>query len=220
MTELIHSFKLNLSNKKDSVRGNRGSYGTIYSNANLPYGYFAKYGNDSAVYGIKSKTTNKVYIGTTKHLQLRLNKHFNELFHNRHRTKKLQEDFNKYSFEDFKIIVYSNICNLDIEKEKQLEIGIENLYNEKISRICVTEEYRNKLKNTSKKTHKTIEYREKMRKIKSNKVAQYDYSNNLIKIWDSALIVCETLGYTRSVILSCCNGNKKNCLWIFMEICR
>lgn len=216
MNELEHNFKLKIKN----VNKPRGTYGTIYKNHNLPYGYFAKYGNNAAVYGIKSKTTNKIYIGTTKNIQFRINKHFNELCHNRHKTKKLQEDFNKFGFEDFEIIIYDNVYSLDVEKEKQKEVGIDNLYNEKISGFYITEEYRKQLSNTSKTTHKTAEYRNKMSKLKTNKVAQYDFNFNLIKIWDSALQICETLGHTRSVILSCCNGNKKQAygyLWRYVD---
>lgn len=216
MSELVHNFKLKLKVKNKP----KGTYGAIYKGNYIPYGYFAKYGNNEAVYGIKSKTSSKIYIGTTKHLQLRLNKHFNELFHNKHRNKKLQEDFNIYSFNDFEIIIYSDKRSLDIEKEKQKEIGIENLYNEKISGYYVTEEYKKQLSNTSKETHKTTEYRNKMRKLKTNKIAQYDFSFNLIKIWNSAIEICETLGYTRSVILSCCNGNKKSAysyLWRYID---
>ena len=186
-------------------------YGITRKNANVPYGTFSIYGNSQAVYGIKSKSTNKIYVGSTKHIQRRLMKHFNELFHNRHRAKQLQEDFNKYGFADFDVIIYNtdnNINLLDKEKEIQISIGINNLYNEKISGYWIKEEYKKQLSNSSKVTHKTKEYREKMSKLKTNKVAQYHFSGKLLKIWDSAIQICETLGYTRSVILSCCNGNK------------
>ena len=179
--------------------------------ANVAYGTFSKYGSKRAVYGIKCKITNKIYIGSTKNIQLRLLKHFNELYHNRHRTKKLQEDFNKYGFDNFDIIIYdinkdTNI--LEKEKEIQISIGIDNIYNEKISGYWVAEEYRNKLANSSKESHKTKEYRDKISKLKTNKVAQYYFDGTFVKIWDSAIQICETLGHTRSVILSCCNGSK------------
>lgn len=174
------------------------------------YGTFSKYGNDCAIYGIKCKENNKVYIGSTKHIQRRLMKHFSELHLNRHRTKQLQKDYNLYGKNAFDIIIYSTDPNelLKVEKEKQLEIGIDNLYNEKISGVWVKDEYRQQLSNSSKATHKTKEYRNKMSKLKTNKVAQYSLNMELIKVWDSALQICEELGYTRSVILSCCNGSK------------
>lgn len=206
------TFNFNNANKTIGKNKVRNGYGVIRKHANIPYGTFSIYDNNQAVYGIKSKTTNKVYIGATKHIQRRLLKHFNELFHNRHRAKQLQEDFNKYGFNDFDIIIYDTNINtnlLEKEKEIQISIGIDNIYNEKISGYWIKEEYRQRLANGSRATHKTKEFREKMSKLKTNKVAQYDFSGKFIKIWDSAVKICEELGYTRSVILSCCNGSKR-----------
>ena len=187
-----------------------GIYGEIRNGDNIPYGYFSKYGNNGAIYGIKCKINNKIYIGSTKRLQRRLLKHFNELFHNRHRTKKMQEDFNKYGLYNFDIIVYENTNKSLLTKEKAIQIatGIQNIYNEKISGYYIDPEYSKKLASSSKATHKTKEYREKMSKMKTNKIAQYTVFMDYIKTWDSAIQICEELGFTRSVILSCCNGSK------------
>ena len=80
------------------------------------YGTFSKYGNEAAVYGIKCTITNKVYIGSTKHIQRRLMKHFSELHLNRHRAKELQKDFNTYGRNSFIIIIYyqgsENLLNI------------------------------------------------------------------------------------------------------------
>lgn len=201
------TFSFKTKSKKEDFNG----IGRVRKGHKIPYGAFSIYGNDKAIYGIKNKITNKVYIGSTIHIQRRLLKHFNELFHNRHRTKLLQEEFNKYGFDSFEIIIYSTDDNIDLikkEKEIQIFIGIDNLYNEKISGYWITEEYRQKLANASKDSHKTKEYRAKMSKIKTNKVGQYNFDGSLIKIWDSAIQICETLGHTRSVILGCCNGSK------------
>ena len=205
------TFDFQVTNKTIKEPKVNNGYGVIRKHANVAYGTFSIYGNNKAVYGIKSKTTNKVYVGSTKHLQRRLMKHFNELFHNRHVTKRLQEDFNKYGFSDFDIIVYDNSDDINLlekEKEVQISIGIDNIYNEKISGYWVKEEYKKKLASSSKATHKTKEYRNKISKLKTNKVAQYHFGGKLIKIWDSAIKICEELGYTRSVILGCCNGSK------------
>lgn len=204
-------FDFKIASKPISKTKTNDVYGIVRKNAKVPYGTFSIYGNDKAVYGIKSKITNKVYIGSTKHIQRRLMKHFNELFHNRHKTKELQEDFNKYGFSNFEIVIYDDNPETNLlqkEKELQISIGIDNIYNEKISGYWVKEEYRQKLANSSKITHKTKEYREKMSKIKTNRIAQYTLNMIRIKEWDSAIQICNELGYTRSVILSCCNGNK------------
>lgn len=178
--------------------------------ANIPYGTFGVYGTGKAIYGISNIITNKIYVGSTTNIQKRLIKHFNELFHNRHRNKKLQEDFNTYGFDSFKIIIYDTESNnlLEDEKQKQISIGIPNLYNERISGYYIDEEYRKKLASSDKSSHRTKEYRENMRKLKSNKIAQYTLDMKLIKIWDSSKDICDELHYTRSVILSCCNKSK------------
>ena len=201
-------FNFSITSKKDSKP--HGSYGVIYKNANVAYGTFAKYGSNGAIYGIKNKSTDKVYVGSTKHIQRRLMKHFNELYHNRHANKKLQQDFNNYGFDDFEIIIYESTNDDLLNKEVniQLSIGIENLYNEKITGHYIDEEYRKRLASVSKDSHKTKEYREKMSKLKTNKIGQFSFTGELIKIWDSAIQVCEECGYTRSVILCCCNRSK------------
>lgn len=196
---------------------------TIRKNHHVEYGTFSKYGNNSAIYGIKSKTTGKVYVGATKHLQRRLMKHFSELRFNRHRTKKLQEDYNLYGFDDFEIIIYTNnpIDLLEKERQIQIEIGVPNLYNEKISNYYIDEDYRVKLANADKSSHKTKEYRDKMSSIKTNRIAQYDLLGNHIKTFiGGAKEICEILGHTRSVILSVCNGSKPKAygyLWRYVD---
>lgn len=205
-------YKLNFNNygSKKKTPKPHGNYGEIRKGDIIPYGHFARYGNKGAIYGIKSKITNKIYIGSTKNLQRRLLKHFNELYHNRHRTKKLQQDYNKYGLNSFEIIVYENTNDNLLNKEKIIQLlnGIENIYNEKISGVWVDPEYSKKLASSSKNTHKSQEYRQKMSKMKTNKVAQYTVWMQHVKTWDSAIQICEELGFTRSVILSCCNGSK------------
>ena len=193
------SFKFNISAENECRKG-----------ANIPYGTFSVYGTGKAVYGITNVITNKTYVGSTTNIQKRLLKHFNELFHNRHKNKKLQQDFNTYGFNSFTIIIYNTNSNnlLEDEKQKQISIGIDNLYNERISGYYIDEEYRKKLASSDKSSHKTKEYRDAMRKLKSNKIAQYTLDWELIKIWESSKDICDELQYTRSVILSCCNRSK------------
>lgn len=199
--------------KKSDGLKRHGNYGEIRNTDNVPYGDFSKFAGISGVYSIKNKITNKQYIGSTIDVQKRFSKHFSELFLYRHRNKKLQEDFNNYGYNSFECLLLEK-CSKDKQEllEKELEhqksFILEELYNERVTGIYIDPEYRKKLQNASKASHKTPEYREKMRKLKSNKVAQYDLRMNLIKIWKSALNICEELGYTRSVILSCCNGSK------------
>lgn len=206
--------QFDFSSKK--IKHNRRScngYGETRANANFAYGTWSKFKNISGVYSIKCKITNKQYIGSTTNLQVRIGKHFSNLHIGNHPNKALQKDYNTYGFNDFEITCVKE-CSKDellkYEREIQIEIGINNLYNEKISGYYISDELYRVYSNSDKSSHKTKEYREKMSKLKSNKIAQYDLDRNLIKVWDSALEICNTLGYTRSVILSGCNGNKKH----------
>lgn len=208
---IMLKLNLKLSNAKSNTPEVHGKYGSIRNGDNVAYGDFSIYANKSGIYGIKCKITNKIYIGSSKDLQKRFSKHFSELYLNRHANKCMQEDFNKYGYDNFELIVYeyTNENLLSKETNKQKELGVDNIYNEKISGFYITKELRQKYANASKESHKTESYRNKMRQIKSNKVAQYDLEMNLIKIWDSALQIHKELGHTKSVILCCCNGSKK-----------
>lgn len=197
-------------------------YGIIRGNGVVPYGDLAKYSKVSGVYYIKSKISNKQYVGSSKNIQMRIEKHFSELKYNRHSDKDLQEEYNLYGYSNFECGLYET-CNINEllikEKEWQIKIGIDNLYNQKISGYYITEELRKIHANTDKSTHKTQSYRDKMSKLKSNYIAQYDLNCNLIKIWNSSKEICDTLGYTRSVILSGCNGNKKHPYGYYWRYC-
>ena len=164
----------------------------------------------TGIYKITNKYNDKCYIGKSKDIMQRWAVHERALLKNNHHSIKMQEDFNTYGFDSFKIIIYDTESNnlLEDEKQKQISIGIPNLYNERISGYYIDEEYRKKLASSDKSSHRTKEYRENMRKLKSNKIAQYTLDMKLIKIWDSSKDICDELHYTRSVILSCCNKSK------------
>lgn len=194
-------------------------HGNIRSNANIPYGDFAKFANIIGVYYIKCKVTNKQYIGSSKNIQSRLSKHFSELFNNKHRNKKLQEEFNKYGYDNFKFDIYET-CNIDEllnkERDKQISIGVDNLYNEKISNYYMSEELKKIHASSDKSSHKTNEYREKMRELKSNCIIQYeiDYTNktyNAIAMYDNMKEVIDlNPTFKPQPIRGVCNGSKKS----------
>lgn len=185
------------------------------------FGYRAFTGfSYSGVYSIKCIATNKQYIGATNNITRRISKHFSELHLNRHTNSRLQNDYNKYGYKMF-IIDCLERCEIDklLEREKfyQIKIGIDNIYNDKISGYWCSEEYKEKHRYSDKSSHKTIEYREKMRKIKSHKICQYvivPFNNTMIekeiKIYDCMKDVLDNNPYKRSVINSCCNGWKKS----------
>lgn len=73
----------------------------------------------SGIYAILNIKNNKIYIGQSKNVKARINRHKSELKHNKHKNIYLQREINKYGFENFEfnIIEYCNVEELD-EKEK------------------------------------------------------------------------------------------------------
>lgn len=74
----------------------------------------------SGIYAIINTINNKIYIGQSKNIKTRINRHKSELKHKKHRNIYLQREVNKYGFEnfEFKVIEYCEIEYLN-EKEKQ-----------------------------------------------------------------------------------------------------
>lgn len=65
---------------------------------------------------------------------MRLSKHFSHLHAGNHPNTNLQKDYTKYGFDNFTIEVLKTCDNLlEEERNFQINIGIDNLYNMKIS---------------------------------------------------------------------------------------
>lgn len=192
------------------------------SNQFVNYGAFANY-KFAGIYKITSSTTNKSYIGASKNIASRLQKHFSELRHNRHRTKELQNDYNKYGYDDFvyECIEKTNDNLLEKEKDYQINEGIDKLYNEKISGYYMIDECRFAHKNADKSTHKTKEYRDKMSKRTANRYGQYSLFGKLIKTYDNFKeILIENPSYKINPIRGCCNGSKNTAygyIWRYID---
>lgn len=183
------------------------------------YGEYSKF-SYSGIYAIVSNVTNKLYIGSSSLIARRVSKHFSELRNNRHTNKRLQEDFNKYGLDSFKVVCLEETKELNIrEIYYQLHYGIDNIYNEKITGVWCTEEYSKKLASSHKDTHRTKEYREKMSKLKSHKIVQYlivpDESGKSIykdiKTYeDMNELLSEHSIYKAQTIRGACNGSKSS----------
>lgn len=197
-------------------------YGSIRKNQCIEYGTFRDF-NYAGVYKIICKNTQKCYIGASTNIAKRLQKHFSELRHNRHKTKMLQEDYNKYGFESFsfKCIEQTNINLLEKEKNYQIQTGIDNLYNEKISGYYISQELLNIRSNTSKSTHKTKEYRDKMSKRAANRFGQFDIYGKLLNVYDNWKdILQNNPKYKIQPIRGVCNGSKKSAygyIWKYLD---
>ena len=57
------------------------------------------------IYCIENTINNKKYIGSSKNVFKRKNRHFGDLRNNIHPNKKLQASYNKYGVENFKFYV-------------------------------------------------------------------------------------------------------------------
>ena len=183
---------------------------------NVTYGTFSHL-NSMGVYQIRCKSENKAYIGSSTNFQDRVQKHFSELRLNRHTNKRLQDAFNKYGFEDFicSIVIYVNNQDnlLDLETNYQKKLGIDNIYNDKISGYYMTDELREIRANSDKSSHKTEEYRAKMASLKqTQKIARCDYATGKILFVYENFHALQKINpqVKRSTLLSACNGNKKS----------
>ena len=87
------------------------------------------------IYEIKNLKNNKCYIGqTSQKIGKREWKHFNDLKKNKHHSKKLQEDYNKYGIENFTSNILEKITDESIIREREiywinLKDSINNGYN-------------------------------------------------------------------------------------------
>lgn len=71
------------------------------------------------VYAIRHNKTNRVYIGSSYHVDKRFYEHISALRSNRHPVEDMQEDFDKYG-EDFTLTVLDHISSIE-EKDKEYE---------------------------------------------------------------------------------------------------
>ena len=71
------------------------------------------------VYAIRHNKTNRVYIGSSCHVDKRFYEHLSALRSNRHPVEDMQEDFDKYG-EDFTLTVLDHIASIE-EKDKEYD---------------------------------------------------------------------------------------------------
>jgi len=71
------------------------------------------------IYEIKNAVNNKKYIGMSKNIKKRWQKHKNMLKKNKHINKHLQNAYNKYGKEFFKFSVLEKVSNVDVLVEKE-----------------------------------------------------------------------------------------------------
>lgn len=182
----------------------------------INYGTFSKL-KGQGVYQIRCIEENKCYIGSSKDCQERVQKHFSELRLNKHTNKHLQEAFNKYGIDGF---IYSIVLYVAKEEdlltkktEYQTKIGIDNLYNDKITGVYMSDELKARYANVDQSYKQTLEYRMKLAASRqNNKIARCDYATGkILYVYENFVHLKEVNpNVKRSTLLSACNGNKKS----------
>ena len=226
----MNNRNLKFTIKIKSVRNNRcanpngfNGYGKYRSSSNLPYGYLNKYQKKAGIYYIKNKITNMIYIGSSNNIGSRISKHFSQLKKQNHPNKLLVADYNKYGINsfDFGVFEFTNNDLLIKEKNYQLQYDKNILYNLQIKDTYRSDAQRLAMKTQDKTSFKTIEFRNKIRKLKQNKIGQFDkVTGNLICIFNNSDEVCAKYPIAKSTLLGACNGSKKSAggyLWKYLD---
>lgn len=216
------TIKLKRTNRKATADGFNG-YGKYRSNSNLPYGVMNELRYKKGIYYLKNKETNLVYIGSSCDIGRRISKHFSQLKVGNHPNNKLLDDYNKYGIKSFEYGILELVDENLKEKERdyQLKYGIDSLYNLQIKDNYHSDAQVTSWKNSSRDNHKTGEYREKMRKLKQNRIGKFDKNTmELLETFDNSNIAAIKANIAISTLLGCCNGSKKSAggyVWRYLD---
>lgn len=216
------TIKIKRTNRKATADGFNG-YGKYRSNSNLPYGVMNEFRNKKGIYYLRNKETNLIYVGSSCDIGRRISKHFSQLKVGNHPNSKLLEDYNKYGIQSFDYGILELVDENLKEKERdyQLQYGIESLYNLQIKDNYHSDKQLTSWKNSNKDSHKTDEYREKMRKLKQNRIGKFDRTTmELIETFENSNEAANSVNIAISTLLGCCNGSKKSAagyVWRYLD---
>lgn len=168
----------------------------------------------SGIYQIRNIINNKVYIGKSKSLKIRLNIHLSSLKNNKHHSFHLQKSVNKYGIENFEysILEYCNEHEL-LEKEEcyinyynstNRNKGYNILKSEELIKLQSKNAHIRNLKfgNLDKARLKSLESRKK-------KVYQFTLDGSLINSFNSIKEISDNLNIDSSGIVKCCKNKIK-----------
>ena len=113
------------------------------------------------IYCIRNKINNKKYIGRTAwNINKRFGKHKGQLINNKHYSKNLQEDFNKYDIDNFEFIILDEFTFYDKELLKKVLKDMERFYIDLWDTENETKGYNNKFVGMNSKKIQCIETKE------------------------------------------------------------
>lgn len=122
---------------------------------------------------------------------------------------------------DFGVYEFTNENLFEKERNYQLKFSLEELYNLQIKDNHRSDAQRLSCKLSSKESHKTEAYRNKMKTLKSNKIGKFDETlGNLLEVFENSDEVCAKYNIAKSTLLGCCNGSKKKALgyiWHYLD---
>lgn len=183
----------------------------------------------SGIYSISNKVNNKVYIGSSKNIHLRISEHVLDLSKNIHKNSYLQNSWNKYGGDNFELIIIE-LCDVDILLDRE-QHWIDNFvsYNRKYGynlhkdakRHYVCEETKQKMrerflgKNNPrygvKGCTRNDEQLKRHAKSCSKPVVKMDISGVEICSYGSIKEAAEDNGICASNITMCLKGKNKTC---------
>lgn len=210
------------TSKKATPDGFNG-FGKQRPNQNVTYGTYSSLVKKSGIYWIKNKITNLIYIGSSKDIGSRIIKHFSQLRKENHPNHLMLADYKKYGQNSFDFGVFEFI-DIDLfikERDYQRQYPLENLYNLQIKDTHRSDAQRLSCKTSSRETHKSIAYKNKMRALKINRIGKFEESTGvLLETFESSDEVCAKYNIAKSTLLGCCNGSKKRALgfvWHYLD---
>lgn len=222
----VLTFNLNFKKVRDSRKATPdgfNGFGKQRPNQFVTYGTYSSYVKKAGVYFIKNKINNMYYIGSSRDIGSRLIKHFSQLRKGNHPNGPLLADYNKYGVDSFEfgVLEYCDSNMFNKERDYQNQYGIDKLYNLQIKDTFHSKKQLDSWKCSNKSSHKTEEYRNKMRTMKINRIGKFDKINHtLIETFESTQEVCDKYNLTKSVIMGCCNGSKKSAygfIWHYLD---
>jgi group I intron endonuclease len=190
----------------------------------------------TGIYSITNKINNRKYIGQSKDIAQRWKQHIYQLKTNKHHTQSLQEDWNKFTYEDFvfqieyictkKFLTYHEIRIWELYKNNYNGKPNKNTYPEpteasrkKISEALKgktrSEETKQKLSKINKGKKLSEETKQKMSKSRkgnqnrSISVCQYDKEGNFIAEYPSLKEAGIQTGIHKVNICQACKGKHK-----------